>query len=138
MSPPVIIKHPTDEVTEVYSSIALECNIQGYGYINVEWRKLGAHLPNTAFVRNKKLTNGVSSILKIKEIIGFYDGMYCCVASNIAGQTTAKYAKLSVNGKPDTSQLYHMNNIYTLYCFFACSTLSRNFQALQEYHGFSK
>ena len=75
--------------------------VLGYGHINVEWRKLGASLPNTAVVRNKKFKNGVSSILKIKKIVGFYDGMYCCVASNIAGQTTTKYAKLSVNGKPD-------------------------------------
>ena len=102
VSPPVIVKQPTDEGAEVYSSITLECMVQGYGHIDVEWRKLGASLPNTAVVRNKKFTNGVSSILKIRKIVGFYGGMYCCVASNIAGQTTAKYAKLSVNGKPIT------------------------------------
>ena len=101
VSPPIIIKQPTDEVAEVYSSITLECKVQGYGYINVEWKKLGAPLPNTAVVSNNTFTNEVSSILKITKIVGVYDGMYCCVASNIAGQTTTKYAKLSVNGKPD-------------------------------------
>ena len=101
MSPPVIIKQPTDEVAEVYTSIKLECKVQGYGHINVEWRKLGAPLPNTATVTNTIFTNGVTSILKIKNIVGVYDGMYCCIASNIAGQTTTKYAKLSVNGKSD-------------------------------------
>ena len=101
MSPPVIIKQPTDEVAEVYTSIKLECKAQGYGHINVEWRKLGAPLPNTATVTNTTFTNGVSSILIIKKIVGVYGGMYCCVASNVAGQTTTKYAKLTVNGKPD-------------------------------------
>ena len=101
VSPPVIIKQPTDEGAEVYSSITLECMVQGYGHINVEWRKLGAPLPNTVTVRNTNFTYGVSSILKIEKIVGFYGGMYSCVASNVAGQTTTKYAKLSVNGKSD-------------------------------------
>ena len=52
-------------------------------------------------MRNKYFTNEISSILKIEKIVGFYGGMYSCVASSIAGQTTTKYAKLSVNGKPD-------------------------------------
>ena len=99
VSPPVIIRQPTDEVAEVYSSITLECEVQGYGNINVEWRKLGAPLPSTSFVRNKNFTNGVSSTIKIKRIVGYYSGMYCCVANNIAGQTTSKCAKLSVKGK---------------------------------------
>ena len=98
-SPPVIIRQPTDEVAEVYSTIILECKVQGYGNINVEWRKLGAPLPSTSFVRNKNFTNGVSSIIKIKNLVGYYSGMYCCVANNIAGQTTSNYAKLSVKGK---------------------------------------
>ena len=85
----------------MYSTITLECKAQGYGHINVEWRKRGAPLPNTAVLSNNTFTNGVSSILKITKIVGVYDGMYCCVASNTDGQTTSKYAKLSVNGKPD-------------------------------------
>ena len=52
-------------------------------------------------MHNSNFTNGVSSILKITNVVGYYDGTYCCVASNIAGQTTSKYAKLSVKGKPD-------------------------------------
>ena len=47
---------------------------------------------------NNNLTNGVSSILKITDVVGYYDGTYCCVANNVAGQTTSKYAKLSVKG----------------------------------------
>ena len=101
VSPPLIIKQLTDEVAELYSFIIFECKVQGYGYINVEWRKLGSPLPNTAVVNNINLTNGVSSILKITKVIGHYDGMYCCVVNNIAGQTTSKYAKLSVKGKSD-------------------------------------
>ena len=85
----------------MYSTITIECKVQGYGHINVEWRKRGAPLPNTATVTNTNFTYGVSSILKIEKIVSFYGGMYSCVASSIAGQTTTKYAKLSVNGKPD-------------------------------------
>jgi len=43
--------------------------------------------------------NGVISILNITNIAGYYGGMYCCVATNKAGQTISKYAKLSVQGK---------------------------------------
>ena len=98
MSPPVIIKQPTDKVAEYYSFITLECKVQGYGHFNVEWRKLGSPLPRTAIVKNANFTNGICSILKITNVIGYYDGMYCCVVNNIAGQTTSKYAKLSVKG----------------------------------------
>ena len=52
-------------------------------------------------MNNINVTNGVSSILKVSKIAGYYDGLYCCVASNIAGQTTSKYAKMSVKGKSD-------------------------------------
>ena len=101
VSSPVIIKQPTDEVAEVYSSITLECKVQGYGYINVKWRKLGAPLPSTASVNNAKATNGVCSVLKIAKMTGYYDGMYCCVANNLAGEITSKCARLSVKGKSD-------------------------------------
>ena len=51
-------------------------------------------------------TKGVSSILKIANVVGYYDGMYCCVANNMGGQTTSMYAKLSVKGKHDTCYIY--------------------------------
>ena len=101
VSPPVIIKQPTDEVVGVYSSIALECEVQGYGHINIKWRKLGSPLPNTAVTSNTISTNGIHSVLKITNTVGYYNGTYCCVANNIAGQTTSKYVKLSVKGKPN-------------------------------------
>ena len=85
-------------MAELLSSITLECKIQGYGPINVEWRKLGSPLPRTAIVSITNVTNGVLSILKITKIAGYYDGMYCCVAINKAGQTNSQYAKLSVKG----------------------------------------
>ena len=101
VSPPLIIKQPTDEVAEIFSFITLECKVQGYGYMKVEWRKLGYPLPNIAVVTNANLTNGVCSILKITNVVGYYDGMYCYVVSNVAGQTTSKCAKVSVKGKSD-------------------------------------
>ena len=101
VSSPVIIKQPTDEVAEVYSSITLECEVEGYGHINVEWRKLGTLLPSTATVRNNNVKNGICSTLQITKIVGYYGGMYYCVAINIAGQTTSKHAKISIQGKSD-------------------------------------
>ena len=99
VSPPVMIKHPKPEMATVCSSITFTCKVEGYGHINVEWRKLGSALPITATVSNTNFTNGVSSILKITNMVGYYTGMYYCVASNQAGQTTSKYAKLSVKGE---------------------------------------
>ena len=101
VSPPTITKQPTDEVVGVYSSITFECKAQGYGYIDVQWRKLGSALPITAVVSNTKFKNEVSSIIKIMNLVGYHGGMYYCVAVNIAGQTSSIYTKLSVQGKPD-------------------------------------
>ena len=98
VSPPIITKHPTDEVVGVHSTITFECEVQGYGYINVTWTKLGSALPNAAIVKKNELINGVSSTLTIINTAGYYGGMYCCVASNKGGQATSEYAKLSVQG----------------------------------------
>ena len=120
VSPPVIIKQPTDEVVEIFSSFTLECKVQGYGHVNVHWRKLGSPLPKTALVSNNKFMNGVSSTLKITNVVGYYDGMYCCVVNNVAGQTTSKYAKLSVKGMSDvfiiTCVVYLSSKYVSIYC----------------------
>ena len=116
VSPPVIIKQPTDEVVEIFSFITLECKVQGYGHVYVNWRKLGSPLPKTAVVSNIKFTNGVSSTLKITNVVGYYDGMYCCVVNNIAGQTTSKYAKLSVKGMSDVFIIYLSSKYVSIYC----------------------
>ena len=113
VSPPVIRKQPTDEVAEVYSSITFECEVQGYGNITVHWRKLGSSLPKTAVVGNNKSTNGVTSTLKITKVVGYYAGTYCCVANNIAGQTTSKYANLSVKGMLTHLYMY----LYLIDCY---------------------
>ena len=121
VSPPVIIKEPADEVAEVHSSITLECKVQGYGHINVEWRKLGSPLPSTAAVSNTNVTNGACSTLKITKIVGYHSGLYYCVAINIAGQTTSKHANISVQGKFDTFITY-----FIIVMLFMRSSLSRN------------
>ena len=63
---------------------------------------------------NTNATNGVFSILKILKISGYYDGMYCCVAINIAGETTSKYANLSVKGKLDAFTSLNIEVWYNL------------------------
>ena len=109
------MQHPSDGVVKLFLSVMFECKVQGYGYVNVEWRKLGSALPNTAIVNNTKFTNEVSSILKITKMAGHYDGMYRCVASNTGGQTTSKYANLSVQGKSDASVIMSI-------CSYTCLT----------------
>ena len=132
VSSPVIIKQPTDEAAEIYSSITLECKVEGYGYINVEWRKLSSPLPSTAAVRNINVENGICSTLKITKIVGYYGGMYYCVAINIAGQTASKHAKISVQGTSDTFTvlLLWYTVLLFYYLLFMCSSLSRNYYAL--------
>ena len=129
VSPPVMIKQPTAEVAEVYSSITLECKVQGYGPISIEWRRLASPLPSTAAVNSTNFTNGVCSVLKITKIVGYYGGMYYCVASNIAGHTTSMHVKVSVQGKSDTFIVYFIV-VATILLFynllFMCSSLSRN------------
>ena len=116
VSCPVIIKQSTDEVVRVYSFITLECKVRGYGHINVKWRKLGSPLPKTAVVSNNKLKNGVSSTLKITDVVGCNDGTYCHVASNIAGETTSKYANLSVKGMLMYLYVYIATLLIVIWC----------------------
>ena len=52
-------------------------------------------------MRNNSVKNEICSTLKITKIVGYYGGMYYCVAINIAGQTASKHAKISVQGKSD-------------------------------------
>ena len=101
----------------MYLSITFECKVQGYGHVDVEWRKLGSALPNTAIVNNTISTNGVSSTLEITNVVGYYGGMYCCVAINIAGQTTSVYGNLSVQGKSIIQYLFWHNVSIIIYCF---------------------
>ena len=105
--------------------------VQGYGNINVEWRKLGSPLPSTAAVSNTNVTNGAYSTLKITKIVGYYGGMYYCAAVNIAGRTISKHAKMSVQGNSDafTAFLLYYNIVIVLlvyYVLFLHSPLSRN------------
>ena len=98
----------------MYSSITLECKVQGYGHVNIEWRKLGSPLPSTAVVSNTNVTNGAYSTLKITKIVGYYGGLYYCVAINIDGQTTSKHANISVQGKFETFIVLYYNIVILL------------------------
>ena len=101
-SPPVFIQHPISRTVEAFSSVMFECKVQGYGYINIEWRKFGFDLPRTANINNINSTNEVISVLNITSTVGYYSGQYYCIATNSAGQTAVSlYANLSVQGKLD-------------------------------------
>ena len=57
-------------------------------------------------MNNTVSTYGVSSTLEITNVVGYYSGMYCCVAINIAGKTTSVYGNLSVKGKSIIQYLF--------------------------------
>jgi len=72
--------------------------VEAFGYTTVVWRKLGSILPITATVKNTPLLNGVTSVLTITGVAGYYGGFYYCIATNQAGSTLSNHAELTVQG----------------------------------------
>ena len=55
-------------------------------------------MPVTAEVTEIKSLNGISSILKITKTVGYYSGLYYCIAENKVGNVTSQTANLHVQG----------------------------------------
>jgi len=98
VSPPLIIRQPANSKVTIFGQVIFQCTVQAVGETAVIWKKDQSPLPVTATVNNIRSLNEVTSVLKITGVNGFYRGLYYCIAKNKAGQTTSRYAKLSVKG----------------------------------------
>ena len=96
VSTPSITHQPDDVNVTVYKSALFSCVAHGFGLVQVVWKRVDYNLPITANVTEERSLNGLSSTLKIINIVGYYSGQYYCVAENEAGKTTSQTANLHV------------------------------------------
>ena len=94
----MFLKHPIDVKVDVYESVAVLCEVFGFGNVKVQWKRIGFKLPATSRTHARKEENIVTSILEIARISGYYAGEYYCIARNGAGEVTSQMAKLSTQG----------------------------------------
>ena len=98
VSPPKFLKHPSRANVQFFSSVTFKCTVETFGYATVVWRKVGSILPITAIVKNTSSLNGVTSVLTITGVAGYYGGLYYCISMNQAGSTPSNHAELIVQG----------------------------------------
>ena len=96
VSAPSITHQPDDVNVTVYKSASFSCVAHGFGLIQIVWKRVNYGLPITADVTEEKSLNGLSSTLKIINIVGYYSGQYYCVAENEVGKITSQTANLHV------------------------------------------
>ena len=95
MALPTIITQPRSTVVEIYDVATFECTARSYGTVSITWRRLYSGLPVTANVTTIKSLNGITSILRIRNSIGYY----YCIAENKAGILTSTLAYCNIKGK---------------------------------------
>ena len=99
VSLPVMITQPKPTTVHVYDTATFQCTGRSYGKVTITWKRLMSKLPVTATVNVTKISsNEVTSILIIKNIIGYYSGNYYCVIENDVGKVNSKFAYCDVTG----------------------------------------
>ena len=98
VSLPTISEQPNDVNSTVDDSALFKCTAYGFRVTSVVWRRVKYNMPITAEVIEERSLNGISSILKITKVIGYYSGQYYCVAENKGGKVVSQSANLYVKG----------------------------------------
>ena len=94
---PIVSEQPNDRHVKVHRSASFRCTAHGFG-VTITWSRKEHNMPKTATVTEMKLWNGVTSILNIAKVIGYYKGEYYCIAKNDGGTVMSQAAKLNVKG----------------------------------------
>ena len=96
---PLITRQPNSTVVEAGSVAVLECTAVSYGTTSITWKRVNAQLPVTANVTITRSLNEITSVLRIKRTIKYYEGNYYCVIENSVGQvqSTPAYCKITGN-----------------------------------------
>jgi len=98
VSLPTISEEPNDMNVTMYKSVILKCTANGFGLLNVVWKRVEHNMPITAVTTKNKSLNSISSFLKITEAVGYYSGQYYCVVENKVGKVVSQTANLHVQG----------------------------------------
>jgi len=97
--PPKVVQQPISVEVNFSSMIIFNCSGKGYGQKKVTWHKNGLlRLPSTAVQSVSNLSDEITGILKIYDVIGYYKGYYYCSISNVAGRVNSMGAYLNITG----------------------------------------
>ena len=98
---PVIAEQPYSYTTvSANDEAVINCTVSGYGDIEITWKKLNSTLPKSAVVDNEtESVNEIQSILRIPNVIGYYEGYYYAIISNNAGNVRSREVYLDVSSK---------------------------------------
>jgi len=101
VSPPVIMQNPKNVDIMSFGVAKFQCIAKGYR-ANITWQKHDSSLPKTSRIYDEKESEDkIKSILEIRNVFGYYSGIYCCFAYNKAGNVLS-CANLTVNGNEVT------------------------------------
>jgi len=95
---PVITKHPSNVITDIYATAQFECKAKALRNVEVIWKRVGSNLPITAKITINVKSDEITSILNITRISEYYEGRYYCIIKNNAGDVVSNQAHLHVNG----------------------------------------
>ena len=98
MTLPKVSIDPNSSLVDTCSEAVFKCTVNGFGKINVTWRKVDDEFPETADVITTDLLNQRISTLTIRKMVWYFKGIYYCVASNSAGEVNSSLAYLNVTG----------------------------------------
>ena len=99
-----MLKQPNDISINLYGSVSFECTAQGFGGIQILWKRAEHNMPITAVVTEQLSLNEISSVLKIDKAVGYYSGQYYCVVTSRIGNVVSHTANLYVQGN---NCIYH-------------------------------
>ena len=108
VAPPVVTRHPTTTITQVFSIASFECTARSYGEVSLSWKKLNSTLPVTADTKITMSLNEITSVLRL-ESVGYCKGYYYCVVENSVGTVNSTFAYFDIKGS------------YTVYGIKICS-----------------
>ena len=93
------MQQPFSVVANFSSMIMFKCSGKGYGQKQVTWHKDGLlRLPTSVSSTVSELSNEITGILKVYDVIGYYKGYYYCSISNSAGRVNSIRAYLNISG----------------------------------------
>jgi len=97
--PPKVVQQPFPVIANFSSMIMFKCSGKGYGQKQLTWHKDGLlRLPASAVTTVSNLSNEITGILKVYDVIGYYKGYYYCSISNSAGKSNSMRAYLNITG----------------------------------------
>ena len=114
-----MLKQPNNININLYGSVSFECTAQGFGALQIIWRRVDHNMPTTAEITEQISLNEISSILNISKAVAYYSGQYYCNVTSKDGSVVSPTANLHVQGNNVAiAELYTSNYDIIVYIYF--------------------